>query len=727
MTFDMLGLLRQGHVTPTLNTTFDIGSINDIFDGDITTLARTPAVNPLVMTLAFDSAFSFKQTRMVLATDGTLKLEVASTLSDLNNKTGSYALAVNNLVLAPNTWGAATFSASGKYLRATVTRTSGDNYVHVNEWAIDANVTVNDILVFPSSSTTSNSAKLLTGKALQLSAKYADANKYTYAITDALSWSSNNTAVATVNSAGLVQATSSAGSATLSVAAGGVSQSVALSTVSSFTQTRDAARTRKVVVVLRDPPVPQHGNQLMHQLYGWNDPNAQVATVVARLQSASNNALNYKVVETDNIGASYLYTQWYGAELDFNNLVSWYDQGASFWQPQLNNAANTGNMAFEYAKLLTDLHLCEKRNAGLIDEVWVYTDPYGGMYESRLAGPDAFPYNSPPLLGTLCNRQLPIMGLNYEASTPNAVHSFGHRIENALTHATGRWSTTAPNPNAWELFSTLNKDKPGLGNVGDTHFPVNGTADYDYANPTTVTSYAGNWPYYPFLQNITGPVSCSTWGCTDDGYYQFMFGHLPRFTGVSDGLLNNWWYYVIDYPAAAKAARDLGSGNVGNSTLGFESTSGWTTSAGTEARDTTSGERTQGAASLKLTSFGAGATLTSAALSNTSVSVANYLSVDVRVPKELTGHTGARVQVCLKSPQRGISSYVCSASASLDGVAFSATSSWYTLPWTLPSATLSALKAGAFTDLQLQVILSGVPTAAQSVGWLFDNAQFFGP
>src|SRR5262249_7801978 len=167
-----------------------------------------------------------------------------------------------------------------------------------------------------------------------------------------------------------------------------------------------------------------------------------------------------------------------------------------------------------------------------------------------------------------------------------------HRIENAMSHAMGRWSTTAANPNDWEKFTTLNKDKPGQGHVGDTHFPVNGVQDYDYANSTTVTSYEGNWKYYPFLQNITSSVSCSTWGCTDDGYYQFMYGHLPRFTGVSDGLLNNWWRYVMDYPSAASAARDIIAGRVGNTTLGFENTTGWTTSGGALARDSSASDLT---------------------------------------------------------------------------------------------------------------------------------------
>ncbi len=727
MKFDLNDLLRLGRVTPTVNTTFDIGQLGDVFDGNAGSLARTPSVNPLVITLAFDASFTFKRTRMMQGTDGSLTLEVANTLTDLNNKTGSYVLAVNNQSMAPNTYGAWSFTATGKYVRATVRRTTGDNYVHLNEWELEANVTVNDIKVYPSSSTTSNSAKLLTNKALQLTAKYADANKYSYAITDAQSWSSNNTAVASVDNTGKVTATSTAGSATLTVAANGVSQTVAVSTVSSFTQTRDAARTRKVAVVLRDPLVPQHGNLPLHQVYGWNDPNAQIATIISRLASASANAINYKVVQTNNIGASYLYTQWYGAPLSFNSLISWYDQGNAFWGPQLKAASDSGNIAFEYNKLLTDLGLCTKRNAGEIDEVWVYTEPYGGMYESRLAGPESFPYNSPPLLGTTCNGQLPIMGLNYEASTPNGVHSFGHRMENVMTHASGRWDAFASKPNVWEKFATINRDKPGQGHVGNTHFPVNATADYQYNNGSTVTSFEGNWRYYPFLQNITTSVSCNTWSCTDDGYYQFMFGHVPRFTGVSDGLLNNWWLYFADYLLGAKTARDAVAGSYGDSTLGFDNAANWTASVGTKTQDTTGGERTQGTASLKMTSIGAGVTLTSASMSSSSVAVANYLSVDVRVPTQLAGQSGAQVQLCVKSPQRGVANFVCSSQKSLNGIGISAASTFYTVPWTLPSSTLTALKGGSFSDLQIQVVLSGIPSAAQSATWIFDRAVFFGP
>ncbi|XXY17654.1 Ig-like domain-containing protein [Sorangium sp. So ce216] len=724
-TLDMNGLLAAGHVTPTVNTGFDIGHLGDMFDGDTNTLARTPSVNPFIMTLAFDAPLTFNQSRIMLATSGTLRLEIADSLSDLDSKNGTYTLAVNDQVLALNTWGAAGFTATGKFVRATVTRTNGDNYVHIREWELATLTTVNSIKVSPSSSTTTNAVKVLTGRSLQLTAKYADTNKHLYPITHPSTWSSSNPSIATVDSTGKVTATGTAGVATLTIAANGVSQSVSVTTASSFAQTRDASRTRKVAVVLRDPPVPQHGGIPMHQLYGWNDPNAQIPIIISRLRSASGGAVNYVVVQTTNIGTSNLYTRWYGAALDFNDLISWYDQGRDFWVPQLNAAADSGNLGFDYSQLLTDLQLCEKRDAGEIDEVWVYTDPYGGMFESRLAGPDAFFYNSPPLLGTTCDGQLPIMGLNYEASTPNAVHSFGHRMESAMTHAMGRWDASAAEPNNWEKFTTRHQLKPGQGHVGNTHYPVNTTAEYDYSNPSTVTSYEANWQYYPFLQDITTSVSCSTWGCTDDGYYQFMFGHIPRFTSVSDGTLNNWWFYFLDYPAAAKAARDLTSGDVGHATLGFENTTDWGASGGTKTQDTTAGERTQGAASLKLTGIGPGVTLTSAALSSSAVAVGAHLSVDVRLSTQLAGLTGMAIQLCLKSPQRGINSNVCSTPESLNGIATSVASTFYTVSWTLPLATLTALQAGSFSDLQIKVLLGGIPSGGQSASWVFDRAVFF--
>ncbi|MBU4512480.1 T9SS type A sorting domain-containing protein, partial [Patescibacteria group bacterium] len=49
-------------------------------------------------------------------------------------------------------------------------------------------------------------------------------------------------------------------------------------------------------------------------------------------------------------------------------------------------------------------------------------------------------------------------------------------------------------------------------------------------------------------------VSCSEWNCNQLGYMRWWFSHIPRFKGITDGVLNNWWHYFVDYQGAIKLA-----------------------------------------------------------------------------------------------------------------------------------------------------------------------------
>jgi hypothetical protein len=198
------------------------------------------------------------------------------------------------------------------------------------------------------------------------------------------------------------------------------------------------------------------------------------------------------------------------------------------------------------------------RDAGVFDEVWIYSHPFAGTWESTLAGKNAFYYNSPPVLNTSCVKLLPIMGLNYERTHDLALHSFGHRFENSMKQAYGRWDTKNPNPNNWELFTRVaaNND-PGFPHIGNIHFPFNGTADYDYDNSTSVISYADNWKTYPLLTRKTRNMNCGEWNCSELGYMRWWFNHVPRYKGITEGVLNNWWHYMIDFEGAVELARSL--------------------------------------------------------------------------------------------------------------------------------------------------------------------------
>ncbi|MBN1351124.1 T9SS type A sorting domain-containing protein [candidate division KSB1 bacterium] len=41
---------------------------------------------------------------------------------------------------------------------------------------------------------------------------------------------------------------------------------------------------------------------------------------------------------------------------------------------------------------------------------------------------------------------------------------------------------------------------------------------------------------------------------------RWWFRHLPRYTGITDGVLNNWWHYIVDYNGAVALAEQLIAG-----------------------------------------------------------------------------------------------------------------------------------------------------------------------
>ncbi|HSQ76541.1 MAG TPA: T9SS type A sorting domain-containing protein, partial [Bacteroidota bacterium] len=268
------------------------------------------------------------------------------------------------------------------------------------------------------------------------------------------------------------------------------------------------------------------------------------------------------------VEATRLFTKYKGTYMTVDQYVTLLKEPG--W-PTLRAASDSGQLAFDYRECVKYYNFDTKRNNGQIDEVWVFAAPYLAMYESQLMGPNAFWWNSPPIKdGTALTKLLSVMGLNYERGVDQAFHSFGHRTESAIAqayrNAQGKpWNPKSTTPTPWDLFTRVEKDMPGLAHVGNIHFPPNGVKDYDYGNQTFVRSYAENWYRYPYLFNMSQQVNVSTWyytpgeplaeGLDHLGYLRWWYGHLPRYAGVTDGVLNNWWYYVVDFEAAEALAK----------------------------------------------------------------------------------------------------------------------------------------------------------------------------
>lgn len=318
---------------------------------------------------------------------------------------------------------------------------------------------------------------------------------------------------------------------------------------------RAAPITVKVAVVIQDPKIPSKGNARMHDIfitpgrnYKWQDPRKLMEDYKDSLNSLSGGVVKYEIVKVYD--DEQLFTRFKSSQdlLNLNQIVDLLSEPE--WAT-LKKESTT----FDYNKFIDHYGFCEMRDKGEINEVWLWTFPYGGAWESTFAGNDSFWLNSDPVQGTSCKDLLTVMGLNYERDMSLALESYGHRFESIMWKVYGRWDHKSKELNTWEQYTSYDKNAPGKAQIGNIHFPPNGLKDYDWKNTTMVKTSADRWFNYPKLKGKKPRmVNCEEWECSHLGYMSWWYRHIPRYEGLNrkDGHLNNWWHYVVDYNAAMK-------------------------------------------------------------------------------------------------------------------------------------------------------------------------------
>ena len=542
---DNINALIQNGTCIVNHSEFDIGSISDVFDGNTSSLARSANINPLVITLTFPFPVSFSGSEVFHSYgDGWWSLEVADTEDDLLSQSGTYEQLFPMSALMDAVPQIKTFDLQSKrIIRMTVRRTSGDDYVHLNEWKLInafASVELTSICIEPSE------VWLLPDSEFEVSATGRDAQGLSYSLQTDINWNILNTDICSIapeNGKAVVNA-GDTGTTWLTATWKGLEKHIPVSVVNQFKPMTSATRPVNVVLVIIDPPIEAEEGLRFHQRFGWDDPINLTNALRDSMNSAGAGAVSYQIV--DIYDEAILYTDFQGTIITVDSMYRMFLEPGWTTFHQLEQIG--GSIQFDYNGLLTAHNFCSQSDSGQIDEIWVYSMPFTGMYESRLTGEGAFWYNSPPLSGNPCIGQLPIMGFNYERGVAEAMHSFGHRVESAMAHTFGRWDYGASEKNDWEKFASYDEAVPGQAHCGNVHFPPNGISDYDYENQSFVSSQAGNWAYYPFLFQFEKTFNCMEWGCSHLGYMSWWFHHLPHFTCRNkDGILNNWWAYIVDY------------------------------------------------------------------------------------------------------------------------------------------------------------------------------------
>ena len=303
--------------------------------------------------------------------------------------------------------------------------------------------------------------------------------------------------------------------------------------------------TKKVYVIVYDPLLST--GQKLSQYMGWNDYSVINQQTIDLFKRASNNRMNYVVVDTTikTDGWPELIDGFTYTEQEYLDVV-------------LGRRSPHEPMDANYNKIvsLPQFDICGRVNRGEIDEVWIYNGPYFGFYESTLVGPGGYKYNSSPILNTSCNRLIPIMGPSVERTISEATHNFVHRTEATMTRVYGSWEENRTD-HGWDKFGLVKLQSPSYpySGCGSAHWPPNAVAaEYDYGNSTGTLSNCSDFFNYPNLSDplqVSQLVTCAAWGCTGHGYNEYWFNHMPSFSGCdSDNVANDWWIYFAN-PATA--------------------------------------------------------------------------------------------------------------------------------------------------------------------------------
>ncbi|MEJ2637091.1 MAG: T9SS type A sorting domain-containing protein [Calditrichia bacterium] len=553
---DILRGIHDGTIQVTADPVVAADEIDKIFDGNAYTSPSLSTTDTLSLTLQFDNPVKVNKSTVFTWFAGRWNLETANTLDDMINQTGSYQLLIAGEPCKAFAWDSLMVEGTDAAVVRISFKNPVSNGIFPGEWRLGSETVLTSLVILP------NPLKLVPNTSLKLEVKMRDENNNVldYDLPEPVMWTSGDKTIVTIDEDGTVTAHKK-GTVLITAKTQHLQGTTTANILDDFVSEKDDPMTIKVAVVYQDPVVDSTNNKRIHQVWGWADPKQLIGQLVEDFNQMSHGVINFQIVEVHD--DDQIFTTIDGQQMSIDTLAYYIlTPGKLYGRTTPGTmqymAEIEGRVKFDYRGMCDAYNFGPKRNNGEINEVWVYSFPFGGMYESQLMGPDAFWWNSPPITDYApLQKLLSVMGWNYERGIAEAIHSVGHRAESAMWKVYQRWDTQNANPNAWELFTRIDKDVPGKAQVGNVHYPPNGQSDYDYSNTRYVTCYADNWKRYPILLDQNREINCTEWGSTQEGYMKWWFGHFPYFKGVTNGVLNNWWYYVVDYEGAVEKAQQL--------------------------------------------------------------------------------------------------------------------------------------------------------------------------
>lgn len=324
--------------------------------------------------------------------------------------------------------------------------------------------------------------------------------------------------------------------------------------------------TPKVLVIVYNPVVDQMQNLRLVEWgiknRGWARVGAGtsdvgvdklIASYIADVDECSGGLVKYNVVQRIDVDGFPLKLS--GKRFTALEYLDLYTNNQSKYKEPDDR--------FDYHDLVKEFNLTARVNNQEIDEVWVFTYPFSGTYESVMCGTDAFWCNGPVIENTP-GRRFVVMGFSYERGVGEMEEDLGHRTESIMAKMYNAqdflgWTYGFKNnPNQFNALQYAEKnlfgkfllhDKiaPGNAQCGNVHYAPNSDQDYDWGNQRPVITYADDWLTFPNLPHVQKMQNASAWGNGDiRGHHRWWFSRFPKAAGRINGIRLNWWSYICD-------------------------------------------------------------------------------------------------------------------------------------------------------------------------------------
>jgi uncharacterized protein YjdB len=245
----------------------------------------------------------------------------------------------------------------------------------------------------------------------------------------------------------------------------------------------------------------------------------------------------------------------------------------------------------DWHAVFSDLQLAPLIQASGVRELWVAWSAFDGSFplykpgvfndEDMMSGWES--NMSSPTTGDISNsdrdpNDVPVFshtyiiyGINYRRSQAEAVHNVGHQLEAMFSHISHQQDGN--DHLFWRNFVGVTAANVfGTGRAGWTHMPPNTTGNYDYLNPTLVSSDIEDWR--PDNAGQKKLVNVDTWGTltypwpgapdfsqrVESQWYTYWFQNMPgRGNVIPHGAnwMTNWWTFVANWDAAITSGLGL--------------------------------------------------------------------------------------------------------------------------------------------------------------------------